>query len=356
MQYRKLEDLIGKRVLHNILDARGVLLIAEGTVLQISHIDKLEKFNIDTFDIHVEPLQEQPLPTLSVREQQPALQYAPADTDELVKRTEAELQEIENFVRKNGKVPIADLEEKVLPAIMEAANKRNLFQLMSKLKNQGDFRYKHSISVTIVATMLGKWLQWDEQELSLLTTAASLYDIGSVMLPSDLLGKPSRFQPSEYEIMKDHTVLGYELLKKSGLDHRIALVALQHHEREDGSGYPNKLRGAQIDRLSKIIALADVYLALISERPHRPPFTFFEAISEIHKGIVGNRFDSLIGLTFLNRLMSMQIGSDVILSDERRGKIILINANYPASPLIAVNDECIDLSKTDSVKIKEIIG
>jgi signal transduction histidine kinase len=54
--------------------------------------------------------------------------------------------------------------------------------------------------------------------------------------------------------------------------------------------------------------------------------------------------------------MSMQIGSDVILSDERRGKIILINANYPASPLIAVNDECIDLSKTDSVKIKEIIG
>lgn len=352
MRYARFGDLVGKRVLHNILDARGIMLIPEGTVLLRSHIEKLEKFNIDAFDLHVES----PIPITPSAEQLPSLQSPSIDAHELVNRMEVELQEFENFVRKNGEIPIARLEEKVLPAIMGATKKLNLFQLLSALKDQGDYRFKQIIGVAMVAAMLGKWLQLDEQELSILTTAAILYDIGSVTLPSDLLKKPSRFLPSEYEIMKNHTVLGYELLHESGLDHRIALVALQHHEREDGSGYPNMLRGTQMDRFSKIVALADVYVAMISERPHRSAFTFYEVINEIHKGIVENRFDSLIGLTFLNKLMSMQIGSDVILSDERKGRILLINANYPASPLIALEDECIDLSKTDSIKIKEIVG
>ncbi|MFD0676486.1 MULTISPECIES: HD-GYP domain-containing protein [unclassified Paenibacillus] len=95
------------------------------------------------------------------------------------------------------------------------------------------------------------------------------------------------------------------------MDHRVALVALQHHERDDGSGYPAKLKGNQMDRLSKIIALADVYLAMISERPHRPSFVFYQVINELYTNILQNRFDPVIGMTFLNRLMSSQVGSDV---------------------------------------------
>jgi HD-GYP domain-containing protein (c-di-GMP phosphodiesterase class II) len=204
--------------------------------------------------------------------------------------------------------------------------------------------------------MLGKWMQLDDRELTLLTTAASLYDIGSVKLPHSLLHNTTWFQPHEFEIVKTHTVLGYDLLKESDLDHRIALVALQHHERDDGSGYPAKLKGNQIDRLSKIVALADVYLAMISERPYRQAFAFYQVINELHTNILQNRFDPEIGMTFLNRLMSSQVGSDVILSDDRKGKILLINANYPTSPLIALENEFIDLSKIDSVKIKEIVG
>jgi HD-GYP domain-containing protein (c-di-GMP phosphodiesterase class II) len=146
------------------------------------------------------------------------------------------------------------------------------------------------------------------------------------------------------------------MLKQSGVEERVAIVALQHHEREDGSGYPAKLKGPEIDRFGKIVALSDVYLALVSERPQRPALPFHQVIHNLHGDIVRNRFDSVIGMTFLNRLMSAQVGSDVMLTDGRKGKIVLIHPNYPTRPLIALEDGFIDLSKTDSIQMKEVFG
>ena len=338
------ELLIGKRVLHPIMDNRGVLLVPDGTLLNRDHAEKLELFKIDIFDIKVEAMNDS------------SVLRAKAEAGALVQKTEARLQNIDHYVHANGTVPVAELEEQVLPIIAEASRKRNLFQLFTDLKAMADFRYKQCIGVVVMSSMLGKWLHLDEKELSLLTTAASLYDIGSVKLPSYLLNKPDRFEPGEMKIMKEHAKFGYELLKESDVDPRVALVALQHHEREDGSGYPNGLKGEEIDRLSKIIALADIYVAMTSERPYRPAFAFYEVIQEIHRQIVQGRFDSAIGLTFLNQLMSAQIGSDVVLSDGRRGKILLVNQNYPTSPFISLEGEYLDLSQINSLKIKEIVG
>ncbi|TVY10273.1 HD-GYP domain-containing protein [Paenibacillus cremeus] len=362
MQYNNYDDLIGKRLLNNVLDARGVMLIPEDTILLRSHVEKLENFNIDIFDLHVEPVKdEQPVPDIpdappsEVKNTKVA--FVPVPTQELVKRSEKKMQEIHDFVHKNGKLPVAEIEDQILPYILEVSQQRNIYQLFSELKSTGDFRYKQSVGVAVIATMLGKWLQLDNQELSLLTTAASLYDIGSIKLPHFLLQKTTWYQPHEMEIMRSHTRLGYELINESGLDQRVALVALQHHEREDGSGYPNQLRGPQIDRLSKIVALADVYLAMISERPYRPANPFYHVIQELQANILNHKFDPIIGMTFLNRLMSSQVGSEVILSDERKGKILMINANYPTSPLVALDSEgFIDLSKLNSVKIRDIVG
>ncbi|WP_123043341.1 HD-GYP domain-containing protein [Cohnella candidum] len=342
MRYDEYSHLGGKRVLHHVMDNKGLLLIPEGTVLTEHHIELMANFKVDVFDVIVQEVETGPANQAEVRE--------------LVNKTAARLQDIDHFVQANGTVPVLELEEKVLPVIMEAARKRNLFQLFADLKSMADYRYKQSIGVVVMSAMLGKWLHLDQKELSLLNSAASLYDIGSVKLPSYLLKKPERLLPSEREIMKEHAMLGYELLLESGVDPRIARVALQHHEREDGSGYPQGIKGSEIDPLSKIIALADVYVAMTSARPYREAYAFYEVIHEIHKQIIQGRFDSAIGLTFLNGLMAAQIGSEVILSDERKGRILLINPNYPTSPLVSLDDEFIDLSKDGSVKIKEIVG
>lgn len=352
------DELIGKRLLNDILDTRGVMLVPAGTILLSIHIEKLENFQIELIDIQVEELEheQQPLTEITLSDVKKALEILPMDTTELISKTEAKMQEINDYVQKHGKVPVAEIEEKVLPNIIEMSNKRNLYQLFSELKTTGDFRYKQSVGVAVIATMLGKWMKLDDEELKLLSTAASLYDIGSVKLPHSLLHKSTYYLPHEFEIVKQHTVMGHEILIDSGLDPRVALVALQHHERDDGSGYPAKLKGHEIDPLSKIVALADVYLAMISERPYRASFAFYQVINELHSNIVKNKFDPLIGMTFLNKLMASQIGSKVILSDDRQGQILLINANYPTSPLVALDTGFIDLSKQTSVKIKEIIG
>ncbi|MDF2938958.1 MAG: hypothetical protein K0Q90_4331 [Paenibacillaceae bacterium] len=354
MPAKEYEELIGKQLTASIYGAKGTMLIGEGTILLQSHIEKLANFKIKAADVEAVEVQE-PEPEL-----EPELEVSggsAVDTQEKARLAGEHLNHIDFFVHQNSIVPLEEVEEKILPYIRETAMRYNVFQVFSELKNQGDYRYKQILGVAVMATALGKRLQMEEEELALLSTAAILYDIGSVQLPSSLINKSARFDTHDYAIMKQHTVLGHELLIKSGVDPRIAAVALEHHEREDGSGYPKALKGEQIGRLSKIIALADVYMALTSDRPHRPAFTFFDAVNEIHQQIIYNRLDSVIGFTFLDLILSKQTGCDVILSDDRRGKILLTNVNYPTQPLIVLeNNEFMDLSKVQDVRIKEVVG
>jgi HD-GYP domain-containing protein (c-di-GMP phosphodiesterase class II) len=350
MSVKKYEELIGKRLVNDIFDTNGTLLIGEGTVLLDSHIENLANFQIKMEDIIAVPI-DLPLP------KRPASDSTAAAAKLKMKQASEHLSQIDHYVHHNGIVPIADVEEKVLPFIKEASERYNLFQVIFALKEQGDYRYKQIIGVAVLATTLGKRLGMKEEELALLMTAASLYDIGSITLPSALINKPEKYGVHDYAIMKQHTILGHKLLTESKVDPRIAVVALQHHEREDGSGYPTGVKSEEIDRFSKIVALADVYMAMISDRPYRPAFTFFEVIEQIHEQILHNKFDPVIGLTFLDLLITKQTGCDVLLSDNRRGKILLTNVNYPSKPLIVLEDqEFLDLSKTDGISIKEIVG
>lgn len=366
MRYDRYEDLIGKKLLHNIINAKGMMLIPVDTILTEGHIEKLQNFSIDLFDIRAVPVERKDDPEEVRNEEPPAagqtnrtqateVEQAP-DTAEIVKRVDAKMREIEKCILHTGTIPVSEMESNLLPAIMGATQNRNIYKLFAELKAEGDFRFKHSIGTAFIAAMLGRWLQLDEKEVTILAMAASLCDIGTIKLPSALLNKTTELAPHEFEIMKQHTVIGYELLKESELDPRVALVALQHHEREDGSGYPSKLKSPDIHLYSKIVALSDVYLTMTTHRPGRPALPFYEVIQKLHADILQNRFDSKIGMTFLNRLMSAQVGSEIIMTDDRRGKIVLINANYPTSPLVSLGTEFIDLSKTSAVKIKEIVG
>jgi HD-GYP domain-containing protein (c-di-GMP phosphodiesterase class II) len=357
MQFTKFEDLVGKRLVQNIVNSNGMMLVPEATILLDSHIEKLEKFKIDIFDIHVELVEIKVEQAVAEEpEITPIIKSPKVQLGGTVKQTKAHLLDIENIVKDTGKIPIADVEEILLPSIMEATQNRNIYKLFTDLKSEKDFRFKHSIGVAYIAALLGRSLKMDEKEVTLLTAAASLCDIGSVKLPADLFYKTSELKPEEFEKMKQHTIMGHELLSDSDLDSRIALAAMQHHEREDGSGYPEKLIGSQIHLFSKIIALADVYVAMTSERPQRAPLPFYKVINQIYEDIIQNRFDSKIGLTFLNMLMTAQIGSEVILSNGKQGTIVLIHANDPTSPLISIEGEFIDLSKKNTIHIMEIIG
>jgi putative two-component system response regulator len=136
-----------------------------------------------------------------------------------------------------------------------------------------------------------------DQELLLL--AAPMHDIGKVATPDNILLKPGKLTPEEWEIMKQHTTAGFEILRDSDskLLQKGAEIALTHHEKWDGSGYPRGLSGDSIPISGRICALADVFDALTSVRPYKPAWPIEQAIVHVHQGS-GTHFDPAVAKAF----------------------------------------------------------
>jgi PAS domain S-box-containing protein len=142
------------------------------------------------------------------------------------------------------------------------------------------------------AELLGWLAGLDREQVELLRAAAPMHDIGKIAVPPEILRKPGKLTAEEFELMKRHTVEGHEILanSESPLLQMAARVALTHHERWDGSGYPSGLRGREIPIEGRIVALADVFDALLSDRPYRPAMSLEEAVRVIEDG-AGTHFD-----------------------------------------------------------------
>ena len=160
----------------------------------------------------------------------------------------------------------------------------------------------HVKRVAQYSYLLAKYYGLDEKEAQMLKEASPMHDIGKVAIPDTILNKPARFAPEEFEIMKQHATLGYEMLQHSNRDLlKIAtIVAHEHHEKWDGSGYPRGLKGEDIHIYGRITALADVFDALGSHRVYKPAWDD-EKIFKLFKEEKGKHFDpKLIDIFFEN--------------------------------------------------------
>lgn len=259
-------------------------------------------------------------------------------------------------VRTTKEVPIADMRRNVIPIIQEIASKDTpLIGLIASLQAKDDYTFRHNIAVGVLASLIGGWLGLDRQEQLQLTTAALLHDIGKMLIPEEVLNKPDKLTAEEYAMIKSHTVLGYELLKKTvGVTHRQALVALQHHERMDGGGYPLGLTCGKIDLFSRITSVADIFHAMTSRRVYRDPSPFYEVLFQIEKDTFGV-LDPVITRLFVEKMMNSLIGHPVLLTDGREGVILMLNVQNLTRPLVQAGNSFIDLNREQAVRIEQIL-
>jgi putative two-component system response regulator len=161
----------------------------------------------------------------------------------------------------------------------------------------------HVKRVALYSELLAKYYGLQEKEIQLLKEASPMHDIGKVAIPDAILNKPARFTPQEFEIMKEHALLGYEMLKHSKRDllKTAAIVALQHHEKWDGSGYPYGLQKEDIHIYGRITALADVFDALGSNRVYKKAWDD-EEIFALFKNERGKHFDPKLVDIFFEHL------------------------------------------------------
>ncbi|WP_297424241.1 HD-GYP domain-containing protein [Clostridium sp.] len=248
--------------------------------------------------------------------------------------------------------------EKISDKLVRNINKNKGITIgISDLQSYDENTYLHSLSVTVISIAIGSELGLNRKQLCDLGVCAMLHDIGKVEIPIELISKPARLTEDEFDIVKTHASLGGNFVSgNKEVNDEIYFGIISHHERFDGTGYPNGLKKDRIPLFGRIIAVADVYDALTANRPYRRPIKPFEAIEYIMGG-AGTSFDYNVVKAFLRKIEPYPIGSRVKLSDGRAGNIIKRNTDNPLRPVIKViGGEVLDLNNNFDLKNIVILG
>lgn len=341
-------QVIGKKVVEDVFSTSGILLVPAATTITAEHVALLEKHGIflTADDVTDAEPSAPPEPSASARPSQTQIAL-----DEAVRQAGALFEGI----RGSNNVPVDELRSEVIPMVHEVAVSSGLFDLFSELQAKDDYTYRHNIAVGMISTMIGKWMGLPEQDLMQLTTAGLLHDVGKMQIPEEILSKPGKLTEEEFALMKQHTVFGYELLRNTpGITEQQALVALRHHERLDGSGYPSGLKGDEIDLFSRIVAVADIFHAMSSPRAYRDASAFHEVLYQLSSDAYSALDPAITGL-FIQKIMQSMIGQKVQLTNQQQGTVVLVHQHDPLHPLVQIGDAYVDLSKTRTVKIEKIL-
>ena len=158
----------------------------------------------------------------------------------------------------------------------------------------------------------------------------------------------------EFDLVKTHAFYGYHILSKFNLDPKILNATLMHHERCDGSGYPQKLKGDEIDKFAKIVAIADVYEAMTSARSYRQPMNIYKVV-EILRGDMLQKYDYGYISTFLNHILDELIGNTVMLSNGMQGEVLMHSTTTFGRPIVKCEDSIIDLGQERSISVLSFV-
>jgi len=197
--------------------------------------------------------------------------------------------------------------------VMTCLNSPSVFPNMTRLKDFDDYTFTHSLNVSIISIAIGRRLGKSQSELNLIGMAGIMHDLGKMKIPEKILNKPDKLTDEEFRIMKQHPVRGYDLLKYyTKLPEDVLLSVLQHHEKADGSGYPGGINEKQINPMAKIIAIADVYDAVTSDRVYHQGKSPAEALKLIFDGS-GRHFNETLVKFFINIMGIYPVGTLTML-------------------------------------------
>ncbi|MGE5386275.1 MAG: HD-GYP domain-containing protein [Betaproteobacteria bacterium] len=254
--------------------------------------------------------------------------------------------------------------QNAMPLVEEISNSvaRNPGALISlaRLKTSDDYTYLHSVAVCALMIALSKQLNLDEKTTREAGMAGLLHDLGKAVIPNEILGKPGKLTDEEFEIVKTHPVEGHKmLLEGSGVGEIPLEVCLHHHEKMDGSGYPDRLPGDKITLMAKMGAVCDVYDAITSNRPYKAGWDPAESLRRMAEW--KGHFDPAVFQAFVKSLGIYPIGSFVRLQSGRLGVVVeqgvkslltpKVRVFFSAKAQAYITPEIVDLGRSAHDKI-----
>lgn len=249
------------------------------------------------------------------------------------------LQVAFNSMKRQGIIESSMFSDTINILLEELFSRENILISLQDIGTTDDATFIHSINTTVLCLLVGKQLNLSKIELYKLAEGSLLHDIGKTLLQPSILLKTTTLTEDEFQHIKEHPLLGYELLKKNPLMTELSrIIALQHHERLDGSGYPYGLVSEDLHLFSKITAISDMYDALTAERCYRNSMSNYQAYKILMESSDTKIDATLLGL-FLRNVAIYPNGVTVKLSNGTRGIVKAQNASMPFRPVIRIIDD-----------------
>ncbi len=336
-----LSDLVpGMKIAETVLNDYGAIVIYEGTILDYNSINKLK--NIGAFRLQI--FDEE---------------YVEVETKHMFKKKHADnVRKVKELISgiSSGK----DLEpskiDNVVDSVLDRLEERSdIVSCLNQIRSADEYSYSHSVNVSLISMLIGKWMKLGKERIRLLVQAGLLHDIGKTKIPLEILNKPGKLTKEEFEEMKKHTVYGYRILEKlPSVSKDVLAAVLMHHEKEDGSGYPTGLTGEKINLLAKIVSVADIFDAMTSNRVYKDKESPFEVFKFMEEDSIGKLSPVVVNL-LLNNIANYYIGDRVRLCSGEIAEIVYINPRCVSKPIIKIGDRYIDMLVEKDFKIKEFV-
>ena len=336
----------GLRIAEHVHNEFGAVIVPKGTVLNSYIKERLKSIGLTYIKTYN-------------REKESAESDGTFDDglmifEEVKKVYEESTFQIRHIVRKiyEGEKPDMKTIENITKSIYEERYGRmEIIRCVNHIRSKDEYTYQHLVNVAMLSMLIASWLKLPDSEVQLVTKAGLIHDLGKARIPEEVLNKPGTLTDNELTIIRKHPVLGYRLIEDStALEDSIKKGVLMHHERIDGSGYPVGITGERIHLYAKIVAVADIFDAMTSERVYKKrmsPFYVFEMMRKNWFGVL----DPEVMHAFLKNITAYYIGDTLKLNNGNEAEIVYINPMDVSRPIIRTDGEYMDLSTNHSLQI-----
>lgn len=346
-------DIIdGDQLSKDIFNNYGLHVLSKGARLYQHERSKLLQHHIDYIDIEPRDEDEEPAAAERTLETTVNPKWLPK-MQPIYENAVTHLEELFVSAVQDGIIDDVQATNVIQPLLDNLQLERDVVSMLLLLNNNSEYTYQHSVQVGMLSYYLATWLGYSNAKAAEIGKAGFLHDIGKCKIDDSILNKPGKLTEEEFNAVKLHTVYGYELITSSIDNPEIALGALQHHERVDGSGYPKGLKGEQIHPIAKIIAVVDIYSAMISARVYQKERDLLYVLKELHR-LSFSQLDPLTTHTFIKHMIPNFIGKRVDLSNGDTGMIVMTHPTEFFRPLVQVGDNFIDLNLEREFEIMHV--
>ena len=254
----------------------------------------------------------------------------------------------------------------ILQSVMSSGRLRDLYKegatavsMMYSMNQEGDYNLHHCVHLAILGGLMARWMGLTGIDRQNMVLAGLFLDIGKQMIPKDLLEKKGLLTEEEFDILKNHVVDSFKIVEGSELAGRTDLMngIIQHHERNNGTGYPSGLKGDAITTFGKVLAILDCYDAMASSRSYAENRSPFEVFKVLYADVLDGKLDSEYAVLFMRKMNAALNGCWLRLSDGSAGRIVYIDeSRVTAMPVVQLADGgFIDLNTVKDLTVVEIM-